>query len=283
MWESISDLEDKYLGQLFRAIFQYQIDGIEPEKHSIIYRDFRHLKPHFDMANAKYQEVVEKRKQAGASGGKQRVANQANASFASTSKQSQANQADNVNDNDNDLLLFNSSTSPGDEAGTKSKRKSKKKAKPTKAEVISFYGEQKGISLNTPLSPELVAAAAAAGWRGGEPETRAKLAAGYAEVVDYMMNPSDAWPDGMWRHVLTKPDQLAFDQFCRLVLNYGMTRVEIKENLDSWENKGYEHTNLYATIRTWKSRPEKSSPAGNNLLAQPRNIAKLTPRGPIGD
>ena len=80
-WDAISDLDDKYLGQLFRAIFEYQIHGTVPENHSVIYRDFRYFKTHFDRDDAKYQLIVEKKKVAGAEGGKQKAAKLADASI----------------------------------------------------------------------------------------------------------------------------------------------------------------------------------------------------------
>jgi len=66
-------------------------------------------------------------------------------------------------------------------------------------------------------------------------------------------------PNGMWRCVLTKPDQLEFFQFCKLILQFGMTRAEIKSYLDQWENKSYDNNNLYATIVAWRNR-ESSNP-----------------------
>lgn len=144
--------------------------------------------------------------------------------------------------------------SPG-EPETKTKRV--RKARLTRSDVLSFYENEKRKSLETPLPKDLDAAAAA--WRIPGEEVMKKLAAGYSEVVDFMLEPSDMWPQGMWRCVLTKPDQLEFLQFCRLVLQFGMTRAEIKENLTSWENKKYDNDNLYATLYTWKIKPRKQS------------------------
>jgi predicted DNA-binding protein YlxM (UPF0122 family) len=58
-----------------------------------------------------YNDTVEKRREAGAKGGKQRVANQAS---ASNFKQNQANQADNDNVNDNDSVNVNKNESDND-------------------------------------------------------------------------------------------------------------------------------------------------------------------------
>lgn len=278
-WDAISDLNDKTLGQLTRAIFEYQIEGKEPEKHDIIYRDFKHIKTTFDRDDAKYQDTVGRRREAGAAGGKQRVANQANASFAKNSKQDVANQADNdsVNDNDNDIS-FTPVTAVAEPVKQKKSRKSK--SLPSRAEVEAFYELEKSNSLKDPLPPGLVAAAAAR----RPVVTIDALAAAYNDLVVYMTASSDMWPQGMWRCVLTKPDQLEFVQYCKLVLERGMTRAEIKSYLDQWENKGYDNNNLYATIVAWRNReatnPQK--PFGGNGQ-QTTTVASVPKRGPKGD
>lgn len=156
-WEAISDLNDKTLGQLIRAIFEYQIEGKEPEKHDIIYRDFRYFKTHFDRDDAKYQLIVEKKKVAGAEGGKQKAAKLADASICYKSKHNLANVADNDNDNDNDLIITPTPSSPdGKEAsGSKKTRAGKKsKAQTTLEEAIDFYKTQSaGAVLLAPPRP----------------------------------------------------------------------------------------------------------------------------------
>mgnify|MGYP000131394463 CR=1 FL=1 len=169
--------------------------------------------------------------------------------------------SDNIIHEENTKEIINpTSPTPSDavspsEPETKTKRV--RKARLTRSDVLSFYENEKRKSLETPLPKDLDAAAAA--WRIPGEEVMKKLAAGYSEVVDFMLEPSDMWPQGMWRCVLTKPDQLEFLQFCRLVLQFGMTRAEIKENLTSWENKKYDNDNLYATLYTWKIKPRKQS------------------------
>ena len=275
-WDAISDLDDKYLGQLFRAIFEYQIHGTVPEVHSLIYRDFKHLRPGFDRDNAKYQAIVEKKRLAGAEGGKQKAANLAD---ASTSKQDLANVAPNDNDNDNDNdISFTPVTAVAEPSKQKKSRKSK--SLPSRAEVEAFYELEKSNSLKDPLPPGLVAAAAAR----RPVVTIDALAAAYNDLVVYMTASSDMWPQGMWRCVLTKPDQLEFVQYCKLVLERGMTRAEIKSYLDQWENKGYDNNNLYATIVAWRNReatnPQKSF---NGNGQQTTTVASVPKRGPKGD
>jgi len=156
--------------------------------------------------------------------------------------------ADNKNTIQNTLSNSLDSDSAS-ESLPKEKRVPKKKLKLTRIEVQGFYESELTNSLKDPLPPELLAAAAR------RPEiTHELLFKAYKELVDYMMNPSDMWPNGMWRCVLTKPDQLSFVQFCKLVLERGMTRAEIKSYLDQWENKLYDNTSLYATIVGWRNR-----------------------------
>jgi len=156
--------------------------------------------------------------------------------------------ADNKNTIQNTLSNSLDSDSAS-ESLPKEKRVPKKKLKLTRIEVQGFYESELTNSLKDPLPPELLAAAAR------RPEiTHELLFKAYKELVDYMTGASDMWPNGMWRCVLTKPDQLSFVQFCKLVLERGMTRAEIKSYLDQWENKLYDNNNLYATIVSWRNR-----------------------------
>lgn len=86
----LNDLSDEQKGQLFYAIYQYQL-GNEIELSPIIKIAFSQFKNQFLRDEEKYKKTVEARRQAGSKGGKQRVSNQANALSA---KQNQANQAD---------------------------------------------------------------------------------------------------------------------------------------------------------------------------------------------
>ena len=90
--EIFSKLSDEQAGKLIKAIFEYERTGITPELEPLLDMAFTPIKQTIDIDAEKYAEKVEKRRQAGSKGGKQRVANQANATFA---KQTQANQANN--------------------------------------------------------------------------------------------------------------------------------------------------------------------------------------------
>ena len=93
--EVIDNLSDEDAGKLFKGIFEYAL-GNEPEFNNLLKLVFIPIRQQLERNAKKYSEIKEKRCIAGAKGGKQKVANLANANFA---KQSQANQAVNVNDN----------------------------------------------------------------------------------------------------------------------------------------------------------------------------------------
>lgn len=93
--EVIDNLSDEDAGKLFKGIFEYAL-GNEPEFNNLLKLVFIPIRQQLERNAKKYSEIKEKRRIAGAKGGKQKVANLANANFA---KQSQANQAVNVNDN----------------------------------------------------------------------------------------------------------------------------------------------------------------------------------------
>lgn len=100
-YEPISNLSDEDLGILFRAIFQYQIDGIEPTNTSRIYMAFQFFKNQFRLDNEKYSKVVNRNKTNGLKGG--RPITQDNpknpVGFQKPKK------PDNDKDNDKDILI----------------------------------------------------------------------------------------------------------------------------------------------------------------------------------
>lgn len=101
-WEPISDLTDDELGQMLRAIFDYQINDVEPERASPIFAYFKFFKARFSFEETKYVEISNGNAERGRLGGiasaesrrLKKEANEANASISSESKQTQANQAD---------------------------------------------------------------------------------------------------------------------------------------------------------------------------------------------
>lgn len=93
--EVINELSDEDAGKLMKAVYNYAATGEVPNFEGILKFVFIPIRQSIDKNTEKYNAVVEKRRIAGSKGGKQRVANQANATFA---KQTQANQADNDSD-----------------------------------------------------------------------------------------------------------------------------------------------------------------------------------------
>ena len=73
-YEPIKSLSDEKMGKLFRAIFEYRINGTTevPEDITIAFSFFKNQ---LDIDTQKYEEVCKKRAISGSTGGKQKVAN----------------------------------------------------------------------------------------------------------------------------------------------------------------------------------------------------------------
>ena len=139
----IDKLTDEQAGKLIKAIYAYET-GEEMELDAILDLVITPFLTVLEKDKEKYVEKCEKRAQAGAKGGKQRVANQANdkqtqanQANATFAKQNQANQADNDNeyDNDNDFKKEN--------IKRKSATQAKAFVKPTHEEVKAYCAERK--------------------------------------------------------------------------------------------------------------------------------------------
>jgi general stress protein YciG len=96
-------LSDEQAGKLIKHIFSYVSDE-NPEADFITELAFESIKSALKRDLKKFEQIKEKRAEAGRKGGKQTQANQANASDA---KQTQANQAVSDNDNDSDSVSVN--------------------------------------------------------------------------------------------------------------------------------------------------------------------------------
>jgi len=100
-YEPISELSDEDLGQLFRYIFLYQINQIEPPNTSRVYMAFQFFKNQFRLDDAKYLKVVNRNKTNGLNGGRPKTQdNPKNPVGFSKPKK-----ADNDNENDNDYVI----------------------------------------------------------------------------------------------------------------------------------------------------------------------------------
>ena len=95
----IDKLTDEQAGKLIKAIYEYVATNKMPELDSILDLVIIPFTTALDRNKEKYEETCKRRALAGAKGGKQKVANVANASKC---KQNVANVADNDNEHDND-------------------------------------------------------------------------------------------------------------------------------------------------------------------------------------
>jgi len=69
-YEPIKDLSNEDLGQLFRDLFLYQIEGTEPTNTSRTFMAFQFFKNQFRLDDAKYSKVVNRNKTNGLNGGR---------------------------------------------------------------------------------------------------------------------------------------------------------------------------------------------------------------------
>ena len=66
----IQNLSDELLGKLFRAIFEYQINGTYKELPPDIMMAFNFFKSRFDIDTNKYEEIINRNKENGKKGGR---------------------------------------------------------------------------------------------------------------------------------------------------------------------------------------------------------------------
>lgn len=111
-YEMIRELSTTDKGLLFTALFEYQISGIEIDLPQMARIIFKFIKKRMDYNEERYLETCQKRKEAGALGGKVRSEKQMQANGsqskqmlpnAISEKQMQANQADMDTDTDIDI------------------------------------------------------------------------------------------------------------------------------------------------------------------------------------
>lgn len=127
-WDEIlSELPKEVKYEVYDAIIEYAKSGKLMDLKPIAKGCFLFIKKEIDYYISSYDSKIEKRKEAGSKGGKakQKVAKQANATFAKQNKQSQANGSINKNINENEninvLLPPNPQGGVADVAGAKEK------------------------------------------------------------------------------------------------------------------------------------------------------------------
>lgn len=104
--ESVDHLTDEEMGRLFRHLLEYVNDQNPELSDRLLLTAWKPIERSLKQDLEKWRGICEKRAQAGAKGGKQKVANLANATNA---KQNLANVADSdtVSDTDNDSVINN--------------------------------------------------------------------------------------------------------------------------------------------------------------------------------
>lgn len=112
-WPILKGLEDEQLGKLFAALVLYQREEPLPKLDDVTQMAFSFMAQQVDRDNAKYTEIVEKRKAAGQAGAMARW--QTHKSHATNSHNDNDNVNDNVNDNDNERQESLPSLSPDEE------------------------------------------------------------------------------------------------------------------------------------------------------------------------
>lgn len=152
--EKFSKLNNAQFGELMRMVFDYEM-GIEPVTDDVMVDiSFDVIRYDLDKNRAKYEEIVEKRREAGKSKGKQTEASdskckqmQAN---ANTSKQKtpdsdsdSVNDSVSVNDNDSDSVTQTMSVKK-----EKSKKEKRKRFSPPTPEEVMDYAFEKGLSID---------------------------------------------------------------------------------------------------------------------------------------
>ncbi len=108
-YEPIKDLPNEQLGELFRAIYLYQITGEEPQPTSIIFMPFQFFKNQFRLDGIKYEKVVNRNKSNGSNGGRPKTQNNPKnpVGFTEPKKPDNDNEKDNDNVNVKDKELLN--------------------------------------------------------------------------------------------------------------------------------------------------------------------------------
>jgi hypothetical protein len=102
-YEPIKSLSDEQLGKLFRAIFNYTINGEVTQDNDILIA-FMFIKNQLDIDNEKYQKICERNKNNGSKGGRPKEPKKPSGLIGNPEK---PKKPDNDNDNDNDIKKEN--------------------------------------------------------------------------------------------------------------------------------------------------------------------------------
>jgi len=99
-YPALEDLTDEDLGALFRALFEYQINGTECENKSISMA-FKFFKNQFRLDEEKYLNVINRNKTNGSKGGRPKTQDNPKNPVGYLEPKKPYNDNDNVNENEN--------------------------------------------------------------------------------------------------------------------------------------------------------------------------------------
>ena len=154
--EKFSKLNNAQFGELMRMVFDYEM-GIEPVTDDVMVDiSFDVIRYDLDKNRAKYEEIVEKRREAGKSKGKQAEASdskckqmQANANTSEQETPDSDSDSDSVSDsvsvsvNDSDSVTQTMSVKK-----EKNKKEKRKRFTPPTPEEVMDYAFEKGLSID---------------------------------------------------------------------------------------------------------------------------------------
>ena len=178
-FKQIRKLSQEQKGTLLDAIMNFQENAPLPEMDPLVDMCFGFIADDMQRDNEKYEEIVEKRRDAGRKGGIKTQANQANARFVRANKANatsenqanQANQAVNVNVavnedvNVNDDVVVNVEESAPDAGRTDTTNNTQSHLKPSSAQ-IAIEIDAKGYQIPGTEIQKFIQYNDKLGWRG---------------------------------------------------------------------------------------------------------------------
>jgi hypothetical protein len=152
---SILELSDAEAGRLAKAVWAYTMTGEAPNLSGNEKAVFALIRYQLSADNQELEELSKVRAEAGSKGGKQKVANVANANFA---KQDEANVANATNKNKNKEEDIKEST-------LKSTKEKRDRFSPPSVEEVAAYCKERGNKVNAQTFVDFYSAK---GWKVGQ-------------------------------------------------------------------------------------------------------------------
>lgn len=100
--DTLEDLTNEQVGELFRAIFDYEIDKKEPNFNGELKIAFRFIKKDLDLNSDKYESICERNRMNGLKGGRPKNPKNPNGFSKTQENPEKPKKADNDNEYDND-------------------------------------------------------------------------------------------------------------------------------------------------------------------------------------